>query len=47
MLWMQKQGGWWDVGDVEDLGGIGRGETVNRIYFMKKKLFSIKEKQKK
>lgn len=28
------------------LGGVGGGETVNRIYFMeKKKLFSIKEEK--
>jgi hypothetical protein len=31
-------------GDREDLEGVGCGETVVRIHFMKHTLFSVKEK---
>lgn len=35
-------GGW---GVREDLGGVGRRETITRIEHMKKKLFSVKKKR--
>lgn len=31
-------------GDREELGGVGIRETVIRIYYMKKRVFSVKEK---